>query len=129
MIQKVISPLFYATQVRKAGRPNGSTARVMQDARALGVHHFVFVRSSLLGLDLADSFNRYMAWAASTTDLRFVQNRREALLKQIIEAGRALVPRCPNSPESHNFWTCCEATPRPSPLRQKSPSEIDLQFR
>jgi hypothetical protein len=75
---------------RKPGRPKGSTAKVMQEARALGVHHFAFVRSSILGLDLADSFNRYMAWAEFTTDLRFVQNRRDALLKQIIEAGRAL---------------------------------------
>ena len=75
---------------RKPGRPKGSVARVMQEARALGVHHFAFVRSSILGLDLAESFNRYMAWAETTTDLRFVQNRRDALLKQIIEAGRAL---------------------------------------
>lgn len=58
----------------------------MQEARALGVHHFAFVRSSLLGLDLAESFERYMAWSETTTDLRFVQNRRDALLKQIIEA-------------------------------------------
>ncbi|MDO8767360.1 MAG: phage integrase family protein [Burkholderiaceae bacterium] len=73
---------------RKAGRPLGSKAQVVQDARALGVHHFAFVRSSILGLDLAESFQRYMAWAESTTDLRYVQNRREALLKRIIEAGR-----------------------------------------
>jgi hypothetical protein len=48
------------------------------------------VRSSLLGLNPADSFNRYMAWAETTTDLRHFQNRREALLKQIIESGKAL---------------------------------------
>jgi hypothetical protein len=84
-------PLFHSTPTpRKPGRPKGSTAKVLQDAHALGVHHFAFVRSSLLGLDLADSFARYMAWAETTTDLRFVQNRRDALLKQIIEAGRAL---------------------------------------
>jgi site-specific recombinase XerD len=75
---------------RKPGRPKGSTAKVMQEARALGVHHFAFVRSSILGLDLADAFNRYMAWSETTTDLRYVQNRRDALLNQIIEAGRAL---------------------------------------
>jgi site-specific recombinase XerD len=62
----------------------------MQEARTLGVHHFAFVRSTLLGLDLAASFERYMAWAETTTDLRFVQNKRDALLKQIIDAGRAL---------------------------------------
>jgi site-specific recombinase XerD len=66
----------------------GAKARVVRDSRSLGVHHFAFVRSSLLGLDLAESFERYMAWSETTTDLRYVQNRREALLKQIIEAGR-----------------------------------------
>jgi site-specific recombinase XerD len=63
---------------------------VIQDARALGIHHFAFVRSSLLGLDLADSFNRYLAWSETTTDLRHVQHRRDALLKHIIDAGRHL---------------------------------------
>ena len=83
-------PLFHSAPIarRKPGRPMGSKAQVVQDARALGVHHFAFVRSSILGLDLAESFQRYMAWAESTTDLRYVQNRREALLKRIIEAGR-----------------------------------------
>jgi site-specific recombinase XerD len=89
--QAIETPLFHSVQTeRKPGRPKGSVARVMQDARALGVHHFAFVRSSILGLDLAQSFERYMAWAETTTDLRFVKNRRDALLKQIIEAGRAL---------------------------------------
>jgi hypothetical protein len=61
---------------------------VLQEARNLGVHHFAFVRSSLLGLDLAEAFNRYLAWGETTTDLRHVQHRRDALLKHIIEAGR-----------------------------------------
>lgn len=83
-------PLFHSGTMtqRKPGRPKGSKAKVIQDARALGVHHFAFVRSSILGLDLADSFQRYLAWSETTTDLRYVQNRREALLKRIIEAGR-----------------------------------------
>ncbi len=87
-------PLFHdialesPPQKRKPGRPPGSKAQVVKEVRSLGVHHFAFVRSSLLGLDLADAFERYMAWCDSTTDLRYVQNRRDALLKQIIEAGR-----------------------------------------
>jgi hypothetical protein len=58
-------PLFHSvpTSARKPGRPIGSKVQVVQDARALGVHHFAFVRSSILGLDLAESFERYMAWA------------------------------------------------------------------
>jgi site-specific recombinase XerD len=89
---QMAEPLFYTAPPpkRKPGRPLGSKAQVVQDARALGVHHFAFVRSSILGLDLAESFERYLAWAETTTDLRYVQNRREALLKRIIEAGRQI---------------------------------------
>ena len=88
----VAAPLFHASPLprRSAGRPKGAKAQVVQDARALGVHHFAFLRSSLLGLDLGESFQRYLAWSESTSDLRYVQNRREALMKQIIEAGRQL---------------------------------------
>jgi site-specific recombinase XerD len=83
-------PLFHLalTLPRKLGRPLGSKAKVVQDVRSLGVHHFAFVRSSLLGLDIRDAFERYLAWSETTTDLRFIQNRRDALLKSIIEAGR-----------------------------------------
>ena len=53
------TPLFNSAQAskRKPGRSKGATAKVMQDARALGVHHFAFVRSSILGLDLAETIN------------------------------------------------------------------------
>jgi site-specific recombinase XerD len=93
-----ISPLFYSAPVApKLGRPLGSRARVVQDARALGIHHFAFVRSSLLGLDLRDAFARYLAWGEASTDLRYIQNRRDALLKHIIEAGRHLDASLPES--------------------------------
>ena len=83
-----VDPLFHQAASRKPGRPVGSKAQVVRDARSLGIHHFAFVRSSLLGLDLRDAFERYLAWGETTTDLRYIQNRRDALLKQIIEAGR-----------------------------------------
>jgi len=70
---------------------------VVRDARALGIHHFAFVRSSLLGLDLRDAFKRYLAWSETTTDLRFIQKRRGALLGHIIEAGRLLDATLPAS--------------------------------
>jgi site-specific recombinase XerD len=82
------SPLFHQARSRKPGRPVGSKAQVVRDARSLGIHHFAFVRSSLLGLDLREAFARYLAWGEPTTDLRYIQNRRDALLKHIIEAGR-----------------------------------------
>jgi len=93
-----ISSLFYsAPAAPKRGRPLGSRARVVQDARCLGIHHFAFVRCSLLGLDLRDAFARYLAWGETSTDLRYIQHRRDALLKHIIEAGRHLDASLPES--------------------------------
>ena len=89
------APLFHQAPTRRPGRPAGSKSRVVLDPRSLGIHHFAFVRSSLLGLDLRESFLRYLAWSETTTDLRYVQNRRDALLKQIIESGRNLDPEVP----------------------------------
>lgn len=81
-------PLFHSPPARKPGRSLGAKARVVQDARALGIHHFAFVRLSFPGIYLLESFERYLAWSETITDLRYVQNRRDALLKSIIEAGR-----------------------------------------
>ncbi|MDD4947638.1 MAG: phage integrase family protein [Gallionella sp.] len=90
-------PLFHSAVLRQRGRPVGAKAIVVQDHRCLGIHHFAFVRSSLLGLDLREAFTRYLAWSETTTDLRYIQNRREALLKRIIEAGRHLDATLPES--------------------------------
>ena len=46
---------------------------MLQGARELGVHQFAFSRESLLGLDLAAAFHRYLAWSETTTDVRHVQ--------------------------------------------------------
>ena len=84
------APLFHAAALPRRGRPPGAKAQVVRDARSLGVHHFAFLRASFLGVDLREAFNRYLAWSETTTDLRYIQNRRDALLKHIIEAGRHL---------------------------------------
>lgn len=56
------TPLFQnSVRARPLGRPPGARTQVVRDARALSIHHFAFVRSSLLGLDLADAFSRYLA--------------------------------------------------------------------
>ena len=49
-------PLFHNGSMPrcKPGRPLGSKVQVGQDARALGVLRFAFVRCSILGLDLAE---------------------------------------------------------------------------
>jgi site-specific recombinase XerD len=94
--QKTASQAALGINFKRRGRPPGSKAQVIRDARALGIHHFAFVRSSLWGLDLAHSFERYLAWSETTTDLRYVQNRRDDLLKQIIDAGRHLNASLPD---------------------------------
>ncbi len=43
------------------------------------------MRESLLGLDLAEAFHRYLAWSEATTDVRHVQHRLDGLLKHIID--------------------------------------------
>jgi len=111
----MIDPLFHSAPPRKAGRPKGSIAKVMQEARALGVHHFAFVRSSILGLDLAEAFERYMAWSETTTDLRYVQNRRDALLKQIIEAGRQYDATLSGGAKITNLLDLLRSDARPKP--------------
>ena len=78
---------------RARGRPRGSKATVLRpgvDGRALGVHHVAFLRSTLLGLDLRDAFERYLAFGETTTDLRHVEARRRELMAQVVEAGRRL---------------------------------------
>src|SRR5665647_2890856 len=96
MLTGELRPLFHSAEPRRRGRPPGTKAQVVRDTRFLGIHHFAFVRSSLLGLDLRDAFNRYLAWSETTTDLRYIQNRRGALLGHIIEAGRLLDATLPS---------------------------------
>lgn len=63
---------------------------MIQNPDVLGIHHFAFVRLSFLGIDLLESFERSLAWSETITDLRYIRNRCDALLKSIIEAGRHL---------------------------------------
>ena len=90
-------PLFHSRPARKSGRPLGSRAHVVQDARSLGIHHFAFLRCSLLGLDLREAFDRYLAWSETSSDLRYIHNRREGLLKHVIDAARHLDATLPES--------------------------------
>ena len=85
-----IAPLFYAAAPRRAGRPRGARSKVFAHARALGIHHFAFLRAALIGVDLRSAFERYLAWSETNTDLRHIQHRRAELLKEILEAGRRL---------------------------------------
>ena len=87
------APVRPAEPVRTArarGRPLGARAVVVRDVRSIGLHHFAFLRASLLGLDLADAFDRYLAWGETTSDLRHVESRRRELLTQLVDASRRL---------------------------------------
>ena len=84
------APLFQAASPRRAGRPRGARSAVFVQARALGIHHFSFLRAALIGVDLRAAFDRYLAWSETNTDLRHIQHRRDELLKEILEAGRRL---------------------------------------
>ena len=48
-----------------------------EGARVLGLHHFAFVRESLLGLNLAEAFHRYLACSETSAAVRHVQRRRD----------------------------------------------------
>lgn len=75
---------------RPRGRPRGSSAVVLQDARAIGVHHVAFLRAALLGIDLRKAFERYVAFGETTSDLRHVEARRREWTTSLQTAGRRL---------------------------------------
>jgi site-specific recombinase XerD len=84
------APLFHAKARRPPGRPRGALTRVVATSRALGVHHFAFLRASLLNLDLDAAFKRYLDWGETTADPRHVRHRRAEILAQVLDAGRRL---------------------------------------
>lgn len=77
-------------QRRPRGRPPGARTRVLRHDGALGVHHFAFLRSWFLGLDLRHAWQRYLAFSAMSDDLRHIEHRRQALLRQVLDAGKQL---------------------------------------
>ncbi len=74
---------------RARGRPRGSTLAVTNRTRALGVHHFAFLRSGFVGIDLATAFARYLEFGESTSDPRHIGHRHAEILQQVLDAGRA----------------------------------------
>ncbi len=86
-----IEPLFHSAPPRRPGRPPGARTALLASARSLGIHHFAFLRSTLLGLEPKAAFEHYLAWSEATTDLRHVEHRRAELLKEVITAGRRML--------------------------------------
>src|SRR5205085_6555249 len=78
------------TPARPRGRPRGAQSAVVRDVRALGIHHVAFLRAALLGVELREAFERYLAFGETTSDLRHVEARRRELTAQVVDAGRRL---------------------------------------
>lgn len=74
----------------RSGRPRGAKSRVVHAQVVLGRHHFAFLRSVFLGVDVKTAWQRYLAFGELSDDLRRIQHRRALLLHQVLAAGRAL---------------------------------------
>ncbi len=72
------------------GRPPQARTAVLRADRALGVHHFAFLRAWLQGLDLKTAWQRYLAFGEASDDLRHIQHQRRAILAAVLSAGRQL---------------------------------------
>ena len=106
-------PLFHAATPRRRGRPPGAKAHVVRSDRRLGVHHFAFVRAGILGVDIRDAFERYVAWSETTSDLRHVEHRQRELMATILDAGQALDASLPDD---------CKVTRELALLKAKAPA-------
>jgi site-specific recombinase XerD len=76
-----------AGQQLQRGRPRGTRSRVLADGRQLGHHHFAFLRAWFQGVDLRRAWDRYMAFAADSSDARVIERTRIAVLGAVLSAG------------------------------------------
>ena len=75
---------------RRPGRPPGARTRVLRQGQALGLAHFAFLRAWLQGLDLKSAWQRYLAFAERSDDLRHIEHRRSELLHQVLRDGHQI---------------------------------------
>jgi site-specific recombinase XerD len=78
------------TQRRGPGRPRGAKTAVLRSETALGVQHFAFLRAWLQGLELKVAWDRYLAFAEASSDLRHIERCRRALLTQLLHDGQQI---------------------------------------
>ena len=117
-VSQALQHLIPQVPRKRRGRPPGAKSLVVRDQRSLGIHHFSFIRSSLLGLDLRESFERYLEWSETTSDLRHIEHRRQELLKQIIEAARILDANLPAAEKITDLVTLLRSdAPVPSAVK------------
>lgn len=77
---------------RRRGRPVGAKAQILSTSRtrALGIHHFAFLRAWLQGLDLKWAWDRYVAFSESSSDLRHIEARRKEMLATLLRLGHQI---------------------------------------
>ena len=110
---------------RTRGRPKGAKTRVLSHAGVLGVHHFAFLRSWFLGLDLREAWQRYMAFAELGSDLRRIAHRRAELLRQVLQSGHQLNLSLPATQQITGQLELLTQAPRSSAAtpRRSAPSK------
>lgn len=123
----LIDPLCSNPPPRRRGRPALAKTKVVRDERALGLHHFAFLRSVILGLDLRDSFDRYLAWSEPLSDLRIAQARFDHLLSEVLNSGDHINAALPDEQKITPLLqllrpllkeSTIQTTPAPSPAVQ-----------
>lgn len=75
---------------KRRGRPPKAQTAVLRQDRALGVHHFAFLRAWLQGLDLKAAWRRYLAFGEASDDLRHIEHQRAGILRSVLQAGHQL---------------------------------------
>lgn len=78
-----------ATDNVSAGRRPGAAAS-LREPTTLGIHHFAFLRAAMVGLDLRAAFARYLAWSETSSNLEYIQRRRDVLFDVVLQAARRL---------------------------------------
>ncbi len=74
---------------RPRGRPRGSATQDLRQ-KHLGLPHFAFLRAWLQGFDLAQAWDRFLAFQGESGDLRHVRATRARLWMQLLDDAQAL---------------------------------------
>ena len=106
---------------KRRGRPVGAKSAVVRDNRHIGLHHFAFLRSCLVGLDMRQSYQRYLEWSESSSDLRHIEHLRTQLLRQILEAARRIDATLPAASKVTHHIELLQAE-APTPQAKTLPS-------
>lgn len=101
---------------RRRGRPQGATSRIVQRT-ALGLHHFAFLRSHFLRLHLETAWARYMAFTSPSSDARFIERRRDELLRQVLFEARRLNLTLPPGQRLDRQLALLAEAPQDAPAR------------